>query len=155
MKILAYEVSQQEPINCLAKRDEEFMILQNLIETKRNYLLEKKKKLTHISKQNRFLDQVKNDYNKYYQYINKQKQDQITALNILNKYIDDLTYSGELSKHNIKDAKEEQRKILREIKTIKQGLDALVDGDKQQDNNLNEPEINIMNNHNNKYSQYK
>lgn len=149
MKILAYEVTQQEPIN-LVKRDEEFMIIQNLIETKRNYLLEKKKKLTHISKQNRFLDEVKNDYNKYYQYINKQKQDQITALNILNKYIDDLTYSGELSKHNIKDAKEEQRKILREIKAIKQGLDALVDGDKLQDNNINKQEVNIMNNHNNK-----
>jgi hypothetical protein len=128
MKIITYKIiPHNSNLNSLAKRDEEFMKIQNLIDIKRFFLLEKQKKLKRISKQNQFLDEVKNDYNKYYNYINQQKQDQIIALNTINKYIDDLTYSGELSKHNIEDAKEEQRKILKEIKDIKMGLDSLID----------------------------
>jgi len=141
MKIITYKIiPQNSNINSLAKRDEEFIKIQNLIDIKRDFLLEKQKKLKRISKQNQFLDEVKNDYNKYYNYINQQKQDQIMALKTINKYIDDLTYSGELSKHNIEDAKEEQRKILKEIKDIKMGLDSLIDDTDQ----TVEPPLNQM-----------
>ena len=141
MKIITYKIiPQNSNINSLAKRDEEFIKIQNLIDIKRDFLLEKQKKLKRISKQNQFLDEVKNDYNKYYNYINQQKQDQIMALKTINKYIDDLTYSGELSKHNIEDAKEEQRKILKEIKDIKMGLDSLIDDTDQ----TVEPTLNQM-----------
>ena len=45
---------------------------------------------------------------------------------LLNGYIHDLTKSGQLSKHNIDDAKYEQGKILHEVKSIKKGLDAII-----------------------------
>ena len=48
------------------------------------------------------------------------------ALDLLNKYINDLTVSGKLSKHNIEDAKYEQKKIVSELKTIKQNLDNII-----------------------------
>jgi cell division septum initiation protein DivIVA len=88
-------------------------------------LLDKQKKLRFISKQNNFLDAVKNDYAKYYGYIVKQKREQMEALDVLNNYIQDLTVSGKLSKHNIEDAKHEQSKILNELK-IQKGLDSII-----------------------------
>ena len=110
----------------LEKQDEQFIQIQELIEAKRNFLLEKQKKLKVLSKQNIFLEEVQRDYNKYYNYIAKQKEDQITALELLKKYIQDLTQSGNLTKNNIIDAQEEQIKILSEIKNIKNGLDDII-----------------------------
>jgi len=111
----------------LRELDVRFIQLQNLIDAKRNLLFHKQKKLKCISKQNHFLEAVKNDYTKYHNYIYQQKKDQIKALQILDEYIKDLTISGNLTKHNIKDAKEEQNKILREVKSIKMSLDSIID----------------------------
>ena len=98
-----------------------------MIEAKRKMLLEKQKKLRFISKQNLFLEEVKNDYKKYNSYIIDQKQQQIKALDLLNNYINDLTVSGNLTKHNIEDAKEEQKKIIHEMKIIKGNLDSMME----------------------------
>jgi len=124
MRVIAYNVTP------LAKKNDEFMQIQQLIDAKQKFLIEKQKKLKSITKQNRFLDEVKNDYNKYYQFISKQKEDQIKALNLINDYIKNLTISGELSKQNMNDAKQEQKKILNEIKSIKKTIDfAITDTD--------------------------
>ena len=121
MRIIAYSVSPLE------KKDNEFMQIQQLIDEKKKFLIEKQKKLRFITKQNRFLEEVKNDYSKYYGYISKQKEDQIKALSLINEYIQNLTISGQLSIQNIKDAKEEQKKILMEMKSIKSSLDSMID----------------------------
>ena len=110
----------------IRENDERFTHLQELIEAKRNMLVDKQKKLRLIAKQNRFLDAVKNDYEKFSGYITQQKKDQITALEVLDNYIKDLTISGKLTKHNIEDAKEEQAKILRELNSIKESLDSII-----------------------------
>jgi hypothetical protein len=117
------------PINMM-QRDEQFMQIQELIGAKRQMLLDKQKKLEVITKQNHFLDVIKNDYAQYYNYISQQKNDQIKALELLNGYINDLTVSGKLSKHNIDDAKYEQSKILHEVKSIKKGLDSIINNTK-------------------------
>ena len=110
----------------LEKKDERLLHIEELINIKRKMLLDKQKKFRFIEKQNNFLDAVKNDYNKYYNYISQQKQDQIKALELLNNYVHDLSISGELSKHNIEDAKFEQERILNEVKSIKKGLDNII-----------------------------
>jgi hypothetical protein len=110
----------------LESQDKNFLQIQDLIEAKRNLLFQKQKKLRFITKQNRFLEEVQKDYSKYYGYIVKQKNDQIQALGMLESYIRDLTKSGNLTKHNIEDAKEEQIKILDEIKLIQEGLDSIM-----------------------------
>jgi len=112
--------------NELADKDDQLIHLENLIESKRKMLLEKQKKLRFVYKQNQFLGVVREDYDKYYSYIVKQKQDQMKALQLLNTYVDDLTRSGNLTKHNVADAKHEQRKIVSEMKSIQMNLDEIV-----------------------------
>ncbi len=120
----------------LVKNDEKLLQIEELIDSKRRMLLEKQKKIRFIAKQNRFLDAVKNDYVKYYTYIAQQKQDQIKALQLLDNYIHDLSKSGELSKNNIEDAKIEQAKILREVKSIKDGLESIMENTKHIDSHI-------------------
>lgn len=112
--------------NNLKSKDEQFIQLLNEIEYKKKMLLDKQHKITHITKQNEFLEHIKEDYLNYHSYIKKQKEDQVYALNTLNQYITDLKKSGNLSKHNISDAKHEQKKILNEINSIKNNLDELI-----------------------------
>lgn len=121
--MIPYQAKLVVPIR---ENDERFIQIQQLIDAKKEMLINKQKKLRFIVNQNRFLDAVKNDYYKFYNYIEQQKMDQIRALEILDDYIKDLTLSGKLTKHNIEDAKEEQVKILREVKSIKNSLDSII-----------------------------
>jgi len=110
----------------LENRDQQLLQIENLIDAKRKMLIDKQKKFKNLTKENEFLNEVKQDYNKYYGYIVKQKEDQMSALTMLNGYIKDLTISGTLSKNNIEDAKNEQQKILTEINSIKKGIDDII-----------------------------
>ena len=110
----------------LENRDQQLLQIENLIDAKRKMLIDKQKNFKNLTKQNEFLNEVKQDYNKYYGYIVKQKEDQMSALTMLNSYIKDLTVSGNLSKNNIEDAKNEQHKILTEINSIKKGIDDII-----------------------------
>jgi hypothetical protein len=110
----------------LVNRDIQFVLIQQQIDTKRKLLLNKQNKLKRIMKQNVFLSDIKDDYSKYYSYIINQKKQQMAALEMLNTYIDDLTQSGSLTENNIKDAKYEQKQILKELKSIKINLDELI-----------------------------
>jgi len=122
-QMMPYHVRIVVPIK---ERDDQFMRLQEVIEAKKQMLIDKQKKLRFITQQNRFLEAVKNDYQNYYSFFEQQKRDQIRALELLDEYIKDLTISGKLTKHNIEDAKAEQYKILREVKSIKKSLDTLI-----------------------------
>jgi hypothetical protein len=110
----------------IAEKDNKLVQIEKLIEAKKNMLLKKQKTLTQISNQNSFLSDVKNDYVKYNNYIVKQKEDQIISFKIINDYINNLIVSGKLSKYDIEDAKEEQKKILTEIKSIRRNLDDVI-----------------------------
>jgi hypothetical protein len=123
-----------------ANNEEQFVKIQALIDAKKQFLIDKQKTLKKVTKTNHFLNVVRDDYNKYYQIIIQQKQDQIKAINMLNEYLDDLASSGELSKNNIEDSKVEQSKLLREIKHIKGGLDSLIN-DTEHINNLIEDKL--------------
>jgi hypothetical protein len=110
----------------IAEKDNKLVQIEKLIEAKKNMLLKKQKTLTQISRQNSFLSDVKNDYVKYNNYIVKQKEHQIISFKIINDYINNLIVSGKLSKYDIEDAKEEQKKILTEIKSIRRNLDDVI-----------------------------
>jgi hypothetical protein len=126
----------------LNRRDDKFYQIQKLIENKRRFLLQKQKKIHLIEKNNRFLTEVKNDYTKYFTYILQQKYQEMKAMEILNSYIKDLTITGKLSKQNLEDAKQEQKKIINEVKTIKHSLDSLINDIGYIGNTLNEKNIN-------------
>jgi len=108
--------------NHLMEKDQQFIYIQQLIDEKRNMLLEKQKHLQKEARQNEFLEMVKRDYAKYNNYIVQQKREQIQAFEILKKYVDDLNATNKLSKYNMMDAKMEQQKIMAEIESIRKGL---------------------------------
>ena len=113
----------------LASKDKQFNQIQQVIELKRKLLLEKQIKYKKISKQNKFLEEIRDDYSNYSNYIMNQKQEQIKALSLLKNYVDDLSSSGNLSNQNIKDSKYEQKKILNEINLIKSNLNEIIKND--------------------------
>jgi len=119
-------VEIERPRRPIFEKDQQFLYIQQMIEQKRDLLLQKQHHLKKAAKQNHFLEVVKNDYAKYYDYIAQQKREQIQAFELLNKYIQDLNSTNQLSKYNIEDAKVEQQKIMGEIGSIKKGLDELM-----------------------------
>ena len=66
MNIIPY---QNRIIIPIREQDDKFMHIQELIDAKKKFLINKQKKLKFITKQNKFLDAVKSDYQKYYGYI--------------------------------------------------------------------------------------
>ena len=117
----------------LMARDDDIIRLDELIRKKEEMLMNKKRELMMISHDNCFLQGVQNDYNKYYNYISREKQKQIEALTYLNDYINNLIVSNGLTDHDIMDAKMEQNKILNEIEKIKMNINKLMS---QNDNKL-------------------
>jgi hypothetical protein len=86
--------------------------IEQQIKMKRQLLLEKRKYLEENVKENNFLENVRNDYKKYHNFILKQKQDQIKSMQFLNQYIDDLMISGKLTEHDIVNSKKEKQGII-------------------------------------------
>ena len=110
----------------LASRDLCVTRIEKQIEAKKRMLLEKQKVLNKNSQLNMLLNEINKDYQDYYNYIIKQKEEQMKALQILNQYIEELARSGNLSKHNVTDAKTEQKNILREIHIIQKKMESLI-----------------------------
>ena len=88
--------------------------------------MEKQKKMNVLAKQNVFLRGVRDDYNRYYQHIVKQKKEQLHAMDALHKYLAYLANSTDMTVNNIKDAAMEQEKVLKEMRKIKGDLDEIV-----------------------------
>jgi hypothetical protein len=106
------------------------MLLRNVeaqIEAKRAMLLKKQRYLQNASKENEFLKMVKNDYQKYYDYVIGQKRDQIKAMSLLKNYVDDLIVTGKMTDSDMQNAKQDQMNLMSEVGKIKKGLDELVD----------------------------
>lgn len=115
------------PIRVIFKNnDDKLLKIDELIEAKRQMLRDKEKTIGKIAKQNKFLEVVKNDYSNYNNIIMKQKNEQIQALELIHKYINDLKSTEQISTQNIEDSKNDQLKIMNEIQSIKQNLEGMV-----------------------------
>ena len=115
------------PISVVFKNnDDKLLKIDELIEAKRQMIQNKQQNIGKIAKQNKFLEGVKNDYSNYNNIIMKQKQDQIQALELINKYVTDLKSTEQISTQTIEEAKNDQFKILNEIKSIRQNLEGIV-----------------------------
>ena len=97
------------------------------IADKQQLLLNKKSSLDEKLKTNKFLLGVKNDYQKYYNYIIKEKQNQIDALNALTAYIYTLHENDTSTNDQHNMALKDQEEILHELTKIKLSLDKIVD----------------------------
>lgn len=111
----------------LAVRDKKVIALQEEINERRKMLLDKYGQLKNTVKDNEFLEGIVEDYEAYYTYIVKQKQDQINSLNKIYDYFNTLTKNMHLTERALKDAKGEQSRILDELNRIKAELDEVVE----------------------------
>ena len=107
--------------------DEKFMHLQEQIENHEQLQLTNSMNLNALTKENNFLEHVREDYKKFSDIIVQQKRDQVKALEMLDEYISGITKDGSLSKNNVDDAKYEQKRILKELREIRKNLDKITD----------------------------
>ena len=103
----------------LAERDTYVLKIEDQIKAKKKLLFEKHETIFKSIKYNHLLEDIRKEYQVYYDYIIEQKKQQIQALLLLHYYIKDLSKTGELSENNRIDSKFEQRKILSEINELK------------------------------------
>lgn len=110
----------------LVKKDLYLYEIDDQIKLRRNLILEKNKSLNKKKKTNHFLEEVKNDYQKYYQYIIHEKQQQYDSMKILQVYLEDLIKMDKINNIELKNAKYEQKQILDEMDKIKMELDQII-----------------------------
>lgn len=110
--------------NNILNEERKFIQLQKRIEENKEYL--EKKQIEEEEDKITFLNDVKDDYEKYYNYIKNQKEQQVQALNFLENYFSALITRGKLSNENILEAKKEQDKIIKTINSIKNNLEELI-----------------------------
>jgi len=110
----------------LAIRDQQIHQLKSELEHRKQLLCSKRTLLKTNMKENMFLKEVAKDYDNYNNYIINQKQHQIASLEILNKYIENITLDLNLTNNKLKESHQEQRDILKEINILKNDIDNLV-----------------------------
>jgi hypothetical protein len=110
----------------LGERDNYIKRIENQMNEKRQLLINQREYLNRTVEENEYLEGVRNDYKQYNNIIIKQKEDQIKAMEILNRYIEDLKISGKLTEHDIGETRREQREIMDEIDIVKKSLNELI-----------------------------
>lgn len=110
----------------LAKRDKILGDMEAQLYAKRFMLLQKRAALKNSMKQNRFLADVKRDYDNYHEFLVNQKREQIDALEYINKYVADIVTEGGVNDEKIKETRIQQEWILSELQKIKKELDDIV-----------------------------
>lgn len=111
----------------LSERDLQLIYIEKEIKHRREMLIQKKRELENKSKINEFLGTLKSDYNKYYDHMVKEKQDQYNALLLLNEYLSDLKKTDKLVENQIRVADHDQKDIMKEIAKVKRELDELLE----------------------------
>ena len=109
----------------LVEKDLYLFEIEDQIKMRRNLILEKNKALNKKKKVNHFLEDVKNDYQKYHDYIIHEKRQQYDSMKLLQTYLEDLIKTDKMTNADFKNAKYEQKQILNEMDKIKMELDNL------------------------------
>lgn len=108
------------------KRDLKLMQIDEAIREKRNLIINKKDDIKKKTLVNTYLEGVKDDYQRFYNYTVEQKKKEQKAMILLNDYIADLVKTEKLMDHQMRQAKHDQKEIMIEIDKIKGEIDELV-----------------------------
>ncbi len=130
----------------LAIRDHKILQMKAELENRKKILCVKRQQLKNNVKENDLLKFVLTDYEKYNTHIISQKKKQIMFLERLNDYIDNINIDLKLTDNKLKESKQEQREILREINYLKNEIDNLVETTNNNNSENNYSDINS--NHN-------
>lgn len=110
----------------LAKRDKTIDFLKLQIEERKKMLFDKYKYFRQVTNQNEYIKGVLYDYQNYYQYIQKQKKQQIESYESIYNYLDNIIRQNNNTMQEINNALKEQNEILNKINNIKKELDDII-----------------------------
>jgi hypothetical protein len=114
----------------IAERDKYLTQIQSLIELKKKMLLDKRKHLKHITKDNKYLQlpncTVLGNCDKYYENTLLKKQKEMRALEILREYTSNLSRNNDLTIQQIQEAKNDQKQIVSKLNYLKNDLDKII-----------------------------
>ena len=106
--------------------DEIKTILENEVMHKKTLLVDDLERLEEEREETEFLNEIAEDYKKYNQIILQQKQIQVKELMKILDYIDELTETQAVTKYTLNHSKNEQKRVIDEIKSLQSEMDKLV-----------------------------
>ena len=106
--------------------DEIKTILENEVMHKKTLLVDDLERLEEEREETEFLNEIAEDYKKYNQIILQQKQIQVKELMKILDYIDELTETQAVTKYTLNHTKNEQKRVIDEIKSLQSEMDKLV-----------------------------
>jgi len=114
----------------LANRDLYLVQIEQQLNDKQQFLLDKYKESKQLEEDNEYLRMIRNDYKHYYDYMVAQKKEQVTAMHFLNEYLDKMAETSGISDDDLERMRNDQRKILDEIQVIKSGINKMTHNEK-------------------------
>ena len=109
----------------ISERDLLIAKMKDQIKSKQDYLFERFKELEKNKEENEYLEAVKNDYAKYFNYISSIKRDQLNAFENINKYLDKIGCELKTTDSLLKETREDQQEVLGEIYKLKTELNKI------------------------------
>ena len=124
-------------IAALAARDLKQSRIADMIRAKRAMLLKKQAEVDKKQKSNKFLKGVVKDYARYRDHIVAMKQQQLSAMVLLQRYVADLEKSEHTVGAQLYEARRDQLELTHEMDKLRDELEQLV-GDQPSKKNLKE-----------------
>lgn len=95
------------------------------IKEKQQYIHKRFKEIEKDKSDNIYLTQVKEDYQKYFDYINNIKQDQLTAFENISTYLDKVGCELKTTDTLLQETKHDQKLVLSEINKLREELNKI------------------------------
>tara|TARA_Y100000389_G_scaffold36102_1_gene30685 strand:- start:15019 stop:15360 length:342 start_codon:yes stop_codon:yes gene_type:complete len=111
----------------LAVKDNKLEQIRILLNNKQNELYRNQQELYKNKKQNDLLNCVLDDYNKYRNYIVKDKQEQLNVLEYTLKYIQHMQKNINITQTTLNESNHQQNQILNQISLIKDEISKIVE----------------------------
>src|SRR5210317_1799274 len=112
----------------LALREQQIFQLKAELENRKRILCAKRQQLKSNMRENDLLREVAKDYDNYNKHIIDQ---QIVFLKRLNDYIENISVDLKLTDNKLKESKQEQREIMKEISFLKSEINDLVENNEE------------------------
>ena len=110
----------------LSERDKAITRIGHEIEHQKALMRKRFAGLKTTANENRLLSRVVDDYQRYYDHLRKQKEEQKEALRLVSEYLTDVAATSDLTKALLQEAKHDQTATLEEIEHIRKDIDSLL-----------------------------
>lgn len=107
------------------ERNSIILKMKQQIKEKQQYLQERFKELEKNKSENLYLDKIKEDYQKYFNYINNIKQDQLKAFENISSYLDKVGCELKTTDTLLQETKYDQKQVLTEINKLREELNKI------------------------------